>query len=73
MSLNRTTETVDLYRGKLRPLLRAWDALPPSGWTKIAFETYVAKGKDGKHPGQITKWSVRTEGPLPGAAEADPR
>lgn len=60
VSLNRSDETVDYYKGKLRGLLRAWDGLPPERWTKVEFERYVALAKAGKVPGQLISWGTRS-------------
>lgn len=60
VSLNRTSETCDLYKGKLTVLIRALNHLAPEAWTKTAFETFIANGKAGRLDGQIKKWSIRS-------------
>src|SRR5262249_2057487 len=68
VGLARTQETVDFYRGKLTVLVRYYDALPPEEWTKVGFETFIAKGKAGTLEGQITKWGNRSVQMMRGGA-----
>jgi integrase len=48
------------YQGKIRPLLRAWDAVPPEEWTGLRFEEYVRQAMKGEAPGQLKPISTRT-------------
>lgn len=52
VSLTRSAETVQVYKNKLRPMLKEWDAIPITGWNRTLFEKWLASGK-------AKKWSPR--------------
>ena len=54
VGVNRTSGTQSYYFHRLRPMLRAWDAIDPSKWTRPLFERYLSAGKaKGWSPRQI--------------------
>lgn len=50
--LNRSVQTANYYKSKLRPLLRQWEALDPKDWTNHAFEEYVGLAQAAELPHQ---------------------
>jgi integrase len=55
VGLNCTPATQGCYLEKLRPLLKAWEHLAPTDFTRAEFETFLAAGKQ-------RGWKPRTQG-----------